>query len=131
MGVLFRRWLLFLARCGWLARPFSWLMTYGVTMLPVNRLRETPTLVAFYHPQPVYETHILLVPKRPYSNFMALDPADTAFLHDLMQTVQSLVQELELEQGGYRLVVNGGAFQDVPHLHFHLVAHTKKDVPHE
>jgi diadenosine tetraphosphate (Ap4A) HIT family hydrolase len=27
-----------------------------------------------------------------------------------------------LEQTGYRLIANGGAFQDVPHLHFHLIA---------
>ena len=27
-----------------------------------------------------------------------------------------------MEAGGYRLLVNGGAYQDVPHLHFHLVA---------
>jgi histidine triad (HIT) family protein len=127
MGVLVRRLLLYLARCGWLARPFSWILTHGATLLPVNRLRETATLVAFYHPQPVYETHILLVPKRPYPNLMALDPDDTALLQELMQTVQSLVQELGLEQGGYRLITNGGTFQDVPHLHFHLIADIKKD----
>ncbi|GAB4268121.1 MAG: histidine triad nucleotide-binding protein [Candidatus Promineifilaceae bacterium] len=109
-----------------MTRPFSWVLTHGATLLPLKHLRETATLVAFYHPQPVYETHILLVPKRPYSNLMALDTTDTAFLHDLIQTVQSLVQELGLAQGGYRLVVNGGTFQDVPYLHFHLIADIKR-----
>lgn len=61
-------------------------------------------------------------PKRPYASLAALPVGDAAFLHDLFATVQDLVRELALEEGGYRLLVNGGAYQDVPHLHFHLVA---------
>ncbi len=55
---------------------------------------------------------------------MDVQAADADFLLDLVQTVQSLVQELNLEPGGYRLITNGGAYQDIPHLHFHLVADT-------
>ena len=36
--------------------------------------------------------------------------------------MNSLVAELQLEKRGYRLIANGGAYQDVPHLHFHLVS---------
>jgi diadenosine tetraphosphate (Ap4A) HIT family hydrolase len=56
---------------------------------------------------------------------MALAAADTDFLLDLIQTVQSLVKELNLEASGYRLIANGGAYQDVPHLHFHLISEAK------
>ena len=38
-----------------------------------------------------------------------------------MGTIQSLVHEFYLEDG-YRLIANGGAYQDIPILHFHLVA---------
>jgi histidine triad (HIT) family protein len=96
--------------------------THMSELLPVERLRETETLIAFPHPQPSHPTHILLVPKRPYASLAALPVDDAAFLHDLLATVQDLVRELGLEDGGYRLIVNGGAYQDVPHLHFHLVA---------
>ncbi|MEZ4510613.1 MAG: hypothetical protein R3C62_01950 [Chloroflexota bacterium] len=34
-------------------------------LIPVQRLRETATLLAFHHPKPSYPLHILLVPKRP------------------------------------------------------------------
>lgn len=91
-------------------------------LIPVNRLRETETLLAFHHPKPSYPIHILLVPKRALPNLAALSPSDTAFLTDLFQTVQSLVRELELESTGYRLIANGGAYQDVPQLHFHLIS---------
>ena len=36
--------------------------------------------------------------------------------------VQSLVAELDVEGPGYRLIVNGGGYQGVPQLHFHLVS---------
>ena len=117
-------------RCGLLrlarsdaARLFlQWVFTHVSCALPVRRLRETETLIAFPHPQPSHPTHILLVPKRPYASLTALPVDEVAFLHDLFATVQDLVRELGLEEGGYRLLVNGGSYQDVPHLHFHLVA---------
>jgi histidine triad (HIT) family protein len=117
-----RRGLLRVARSR-VARLFiQWAFTHMSDALPVTRLRETETLIAFPHPQPSHPTHILLVPKRPYASLAALPVDDAAFLHDLFATVQDLVRELGLEKGGYRLLVNGGAYQDVPHLHFHLVA---------
>ena len=94
-------------------------------VLPVSRLRETETLLAFWHPKPAYAFHVLLMPKRPAASLAELDPTDSAFLTDLMGAVQSLVREYKLEEGGYRLIVNGGQYQDFPHLHFHLIS----DVP--
>ena len=89
-------------------------------VIPVKRLRETSNLIAFQHPSPSYKVHILLVPKRQIQSLADLDPSDTAFLADLYSAVQSLVQELELK--AYRLIVNGGEYQDFPHLHFHLIS---------
>lgn len=90
--------------------------------IPVKRLRETETLMAFHHPRPSYPVHILLVSKQPYANLLDVPPDDTSFLRDLFETSQDLVREFGLEQTGYRLITNGGAFQDMPHLHFHLIA---------
>ena len=91
--------------------------------LPVQRLRETPALLAFPHPHPAYPLHILLVPRRAIASLAELDPVqDAAFLADLFAVVQSLVAEHNLEQTGYRLIVNGGEYQDFPYLHFHLVS---------
>jgi histidine triad (HIT) family protein len=90
-------------------------------IIPVKRLRETKTLLAFYHPQPAYPFHVLLVPRQAVASLMGLPPESGDFLRDLLDTVQSLVYEFHLE-GGYRLIANGGAYQDFPILHFHLVA---------
>ncbi|MBI5297789.1 MAG: HIT domain-containing protein [Chloroflexi bacterium] len=92
--------------------------------IPVQRLRETDTLIAFQHPKPSYPFHALLVPKKAVTSLADLDPTDSAFLADLYSTVQSLVQEYRLP--AYRLIVNGGEFQDFPQLHFHLISNVER-----
>ncbi len=91
-------------------------------MLPVKRLRETDTLIAFKHPKPDYPVHILLMPKLKLPNFMALEANDPAFMANVVSTAQSLVEEFGLAEKGYRLIVNGGSNQHFPHLHFHLIS---------
>jgi len=100
----------------------GWILAYMSFAIPLERLRETKTLLAFRHPQPSYPLHILLVPKRSFTTLLDVPLDATDFFQDLFATVQSLVREFGLEQGGYRLICNGGACQDVPHLHFHLVS---------
>jgi histidine triad (HIT) family protein len=93
-------------------------------LLPVQRLRETNTLLAFYHPRPAYPLHILIVPRRAVLSLQEMKPEDQVFWIDLVQVVQSLVVEFDLEEHGYRLILNGGGNQDIPQLHFHLISET-------
>lgn len=88
--------------------------------IPVKRLHETETLMAFYHPKPSYPFHVLLVPKKAVTSLKEFNSNDCAFLVDLYSTVQKLVDEFHLS--AYRLIVNGGDYQDFPQLHFHLVS---------
>ena len=94
--------------------------------IPVNRLRETDTLLAFHHPRPSYSTHILIVPKRMLHSLADLKAEDQDFLTDVFRVSQGLVDEFDLANKGYRLIVNGGKYQDVPQLHFHLVSGEQK-----
>ena len=89
-------------------------------LIPITRLRETPSLIAFHHPSPGYKFHVIILPKRQVNSLASLDPHDTIFLTDLFSAVQSLVDEFHLT--AYRLIVNGGEYQDFPHLHFHLIS---------
>lgn len=108
----------------WFFAPIiGWIFAHMSFAIPVQRLRETETLMAFYHPEPAYEFHVLLVPKKAIPSLKELDSKDSDFLADLYSTVQSLVDEFHLS--AYRLIVNGGEYQDFPQLHFHLVS----DVP--
>jgi histidine triad (HIT) family protein len=100
----------------------GWIFTHMSFALPLKHLRETATLIAFHHPKPSYPFHVLIVPKKGLASLKDLTPADSAFMVDLFQTVNGLVAEFGLEDNGYRLICNGGAYQDVPQLHFHLIS---------
>ena len=98
----------------------GWIFAHMSFAIPVKRLRETKTLMAFHHPRPSYAFHVLIVPKKAVKSLKELDVKDAEFLTDLYAAVQSLVAEFQLS--AYRLIVNGGEFQDFPQLHFHLIS---------
>lgn len=105
----------------WLFTPLiGWFFAHMAFAIPVKRLRETETLMVFHHPKPSYQFHVLLVPKKAVTSLLDLDPQDAAFLSDLYAAVRSLVDEYHLS--AYRLIVNGGEYQDFPQLHFHLIS---------
>ena len=104
----------------WAGRKLvGWIFARMSFAIPAKLLHETETILAFHHPKPAYPFHIVLVPKQTVLNLMELDP-DSTFLPNLFATVQSLVAEFQLSS--YRLIVNGGEYQDFPQLHFHLIS---------
>src|SRR5688572_33338051 len=98
----------------------GWIFAHMSFAIPVKRLRDTETLMAFHHPKPAYKFHVLLVPKKSLASLKDIDSNNMTFLSDLFATVQSLVDEFQL--AAYRLIVNGGEYQDFPQLHFHLTS---------
>ena len=121
-----RRFLFYLARTAVVGAIVGWIFAYMSFVIPVKRLRETDLLIAFHHPKPSYPLHILIVPKRKISSMMNLQASDADFLVNLMTTVQSLVKEFHLDDTGYSLITNGGDYQDVPQLHYHLYSLDEK-----
>ena len=102
------------------SRLTGFIFTHMSFLVPAERLRETDTLLAFHHPKPSYPFHVVLVPRQAIPDLMALDPSNAKFLSDLFEVVGSLVTEFQLP--AYRLIVNGGEYQEFPHLHFHLIS---------
>jgi histidine triad (HIT) family protein len=90
--------------------------------LPLDILHETNTLLAFYHPRPSHPFHVILVPKQQINSLEGLSPQDHVFLSDLFSTVQTLVNKFDLARDGYRLIANGGKYQEFGLLHFHLIS---------
>jgi histidine triad (HIT) family protein len=100
-------------------RVFIWMLNHAPFVIPVKRLRETDTLLAFFHPRPETPFHVIILPRKAVRAFSDLQPSDP-FLAELVTTVQFLVNEYHLS--AYRLIVNGGEYQEFPHLHFHLIS---------
>jgi histidine triad (HIT) family protein len=104
-------------------RIFIWMLNHVPFAVPVKRLQETDSLLAFLHPKPAYPFHVILIPKKAIRAFSDLESANP-FMADLVTVVQSLVAENHLT--AYRLIVNGGEYQEFPHLHFHLISGPSK-----
>jgi histidine triad (HIT) family protein len=119
--------LLRLARTQFFGPWIRWSFAHMSFAIPVKRLYETETLMAFHHPRPSHALHILIVPKREIGSLVDLPPEDTALLQEMLETAQYLIKAFQLEQGGYRLITNGGAYQDVPLLHIHLISDTSPE----
>lgn len=95
--------------------------------IPAAIVYEDEHIVAFRDIKPVAPTHVLIIPRKPIATLEAAAPADHAVLGHLLLKAPLIAAQLGLMPGGYRLVLNNGrdAGQEVPHLHFHLLAGRK------
>lgn len=91
-------------------------------ILPVKKIYEDDKILAFYHPKPFWEIHIVLVPITKISVLDKAKDDDFMTMGHICRVASMLIRKLNLESKGYRLVTNGGRFQKVKYLHFHLGA---------
>lgn len=99
----------------------TWFNRFSFAM-PFTKLRETPELLAFEHPVPSHPLHVLIVPKRGFASMPEAAGQAPAIFSEAFALASELVEEMGLEAGGYRVIVTGGAYQDVRLLHFHLIS---------
>lgn len=88
--------------------------------IPSNILHETDSLVVFPDINPSAEIHLLIVPKEHIPGISDIGERGD-LLVEIYQVAERLVKENNLTDDFYRIVVNGGKSQHVPHLHFHLL----------
>ena len=89
--------------------------------IPKEFTYESDSLVAFPDINPSADIHILIVPKKHIGGIEDLNRSHDSLLSEVYEVINKLVEENNLENDSYRVVVNGGKAQHVPHLHFHLL----------
>ena len=89
-------------------------------LLPVKRIIDDAKVIAFYHPKPFWEKHILVVPKKPIKKLTTITEEDLPYITEVYRVVEQIVVDLGWEKGAYSLITNGGSRQEVNQLHFHL-----------
>ena len=88
-------------------------------------IMESEYAIAFNDIAPQAPIHILIIPKGKYTKYDDfLNKASKEEIYDFFMLVNQLVKTNDLEDSGYRLISNAGknGNQEVPHLHFHLLA---------
>lgn len=89
--------------------------------IPKEFRLQSNSLVAFDDINPSADIHILIVPKIHIGGIKELDKNQAILLSEVYEMVKRLVEDNNLNDNSYRVVVNGGKAQHVPHLHFHLL----------
>ena len=88
-------------------------------------IMENEHAIAFNDIAPQAPIHILVIPKGKYIKYDDfLSKASKEEILDFFILINQLVKSNNLENTGYRLITNAGknGNQEVPHLHFHLLA---------
>jgi len=91
-------------------------------LLPIRILKRSAHCLAFAHPQPAYAVHILIVPREQIASLLDIDEEQQVFLSAMIRMAREMIAEMRLDEVGYRMVINGGAYQEIPLLHLHLIA---------
>ena len=90
---------------------------------PAQIIFENDHVVAFKDIRPVAPVHALVIPRQHIAGVHEATPEDAAVLGQVLLAARDVAEQLGLEKGGYRLVVNQGAAagQSVFHLHCHVL----------
>lgn len=91
---------------------------------PADVLHEDEHCLAFRDVSPAAPSHFLVVPKREIATLDDAGSADAELLGHLLLTAARVQQQLGVDPGGSRLVINNGAGagQTVFHLHVHVLS---------
>lgn len=91
--------------------------------IPCKKVYEDDHALAFHDINPQAPVHVLVIPKQGYVSWddFTLKASD-AEIAGFTRAIGTVTRELELDQPGYRLMVNmgGHGHQEVPHLHVHI-----------
>ena len=93
--------------------------------LSAKILLENDHAIAFNDIAPQAPIHILIIPKGKYIKYDDfIYKASKEEIFHFFTLINQLIKHYDLEETGYRLITNAGknGNQEVPHLHFHLLA---------
>jgi len=89
-------------------------------LLDVPVYFENEQVFAFYHTNPLWENHVVLLPKRHIESLLTLEEGDNELLLELMRTAKVIAGEFMERFGAARVYTNLGDYQSSKHLHWHI-----------
>jgi len=89
-------------------------------LLPVPVCFENEHVFAFHHTNPIWEQHVVLLPKRHIESLITLEEVDNDLLLELMRTARMIARDFMERFGAARVYTNLGEYQSSKHLHWHI-----------
>jgi histidine triad (HIT) family protein len=89
-------------------------------LLDVRLYCENERVFAFHHSNPLWENHVVLLPRRHIESLLTLEEADNDLLLELMRTAKVIAADFMARFGACRVYTNLGEYQSSKHLHWHI-----------
>ena len=96
--------------------------------IPCDKVHEDEFSLFFNDINPQAKIHVLGIPKFPCTTFSDfLKNAGNENITSFFKSVQVVINNINIENTGYRLITNSGedGGQEVPHFHIHILAGEK------
>lgn len=82
--------------------------------IPTEFVYQDEEIVVFNDIKPQANKHLLIIPKK---HFLDLNDAPD----EIIIKIKNKILELSKEMKSFRVIINGGAAQEIKHLHWHLL----------
>ena len=91
--------------------------------IPAEIIAEEEDWLAIKDIHPQAPVHVLIIPKKHIEGMAKVTEADAQLVGKLFVAANKVAKKLDLDQNGFRVIVNQGEHggQLVPHLHIHLL----------
>ncbi|HKY14363.1 MAG TPA: HIT family protein, partial [Microthrixaceae bacterium] len=93
---------------------------------PAAVVLEDDSCVAFLDQRPLFEGHVLVVPREHHETLMDLPLDQVGSLFERVRALEAAIESAMGAQGTF-VAINNRVSQSVPHLHVHVVPRTKGD----
>jgi histidine triad (HIT) family protein len=88
--------------------------------MDVKSVWEDDRVLAFHHPKPRSEIHVVVVPKKHISSVLDAEAADGPLLTSMILAVQNTAHALGLDRQGFYVRTNAASKGVTPHMHWHI-----------
>ena len=94
---------------------------YGSWAIPVKKVYNGKGILAFYHPCPSYENHIIISPKRAIKNLQQMElECYSKYFVQIFEVTKDISMMHPEYNDSFAIVANGGKRQEVQQVHFHM-----------
>lgn len=88
--------------------------------LPATIEYEDEKVIVFRDIHPSAPVHVLIVPKKQIAKLGDANQEDSELLGHIQLVAYKMAEKLNISKA-YKLIINGGSLQEVPHMHYHLL----------
>lgn len=89
--------------------------------MEIVKLWENEHVLAFHHPRPADDVHVVVIPKAHVPSILDATALDGALLSSMVHAIQEVAWALRLDETGFYVRANAAAPGVTPHMHWHVL----------